>query len=65
MDKKFITPERVGEIAQMTKGMLAQRRFQGLPPKFYKPSPKTVLYDEAEVIEWLEGSVRTQTGDAA
>ncbi|WP_437582686.1 helix-turn-helix transcriptional regulator [Paramicrobacterium sp. CJ85] len=57
---EFITAERVCEIVPgMTKANLAQLRFKGRGPKFYKPTPRKVLYRESEVIAWVEGSVRT------
>ena len=62
---KYLSPAEVCELVPgMTKGQLAQLRFTGKGPRFYKPTPKTVLYDEASVREWVEGSVRTQTGQA-
>jgi hypothetical protein len=33
----------------------------GLPPKFLKPSPRTVLYREQDVVDWLEESERSIT----
>lgn len=63
--KKFIKPDEVIDMAPgLTIGALAQLRFTGKGPKFYKPTPKTVLYDEAEVLAWIESSARTQTGQA-
>lgn len=63
---KYLSPEQVCELMPgMTPGALAQRRFIGLSPRFLKPSPKRVLYRESDVIEWIEGSERTQTDRAA
>ncbi|MFZ8756098.1 helix-turn-helix transcriptional regulator [Microbacterium sp. HMH0099] len=59
---KYLTPEQVCEIIPgITKAGLAQLRFTGTGPKFLKPTPKKVLYREADVIEWLESSERTST----
>ena len=58
----FLTPEQVCERVQgVTKDNLAQRRFKGLPPKFYKPTPRVILYKEEDIVEWVEGSARTST----
>ncbi|MFZ4894660.1 helix-turn-helix transcriptional regulator [Plantibacter sp. Mn2098] len=46
----------------MTTNNLAQLRFTGKGPKFLKPTPRTVVYREADVIEWLEASERSITG---
>ena len=60
----YLTPEQVCEIVPgMTKGNLAQLRFKGIGPKFYKPTPRVVLYREDDVIEWVENSARTSTAE--
>ena len=59
---KYLSPEQVAElIPGMTKGSLAQLRFTGTGPRYRKPTPKTVLYVESEVIEWIESSARYGT----
>lgn len=61
----YLTPEQVCDIVPgVTKASLSQRRFKGLPPKFLKPTPRTVIYRESDVIEWLESSERTTTAEA-
>lgn len=58
----YIPPERVCEIVPgMTKNNLAQLRFKGTGPRYYKPTPRVVLYREDDVIEWIESSARTST----
>ena len=58
----YINPERVCEIVPgMTKTNLAQLRFTGTGPRYYKPTPRVVLYREDDVIEWIESSARTST----
>jgi len=60
----YITAEQVCKIVPgMTPGNLAQLRFKGTGPKFLKPTPRTVLYRERDVIEWLEASERTSTAE--
>jgi len=59
---RYLSPEEVCElIPGMSKGNLAQLRFTGKGPKYRKPTPKTVVYRESEVIEWIENSARTGT----
>lgn len=59
---KYITPGQVCElIPGMTTNRLAQLRFTGQGPKFLKPTARTVVYRESDVIEWLEASERTST----
>lgn len=62
----FIGPKRAAEISQHTVEHLAQLRHRGIGPKFYKPSPRKVLYRESDILAWIERSAQTITGpDAA
>lgn len=59
---KYLSPEQVCHlIPGMTKGHLAQLRYKGQGPAFRKPTPKTVLYMESEVLAWVESSSRNLT----
>ncbi|MEN2742682.1 hypothetical protein ABCS02_33320 [Microbacterium sp. X-17] len=40
---------------------LAQLRYKGKGPRYYKPTPHQVVYKPAEVIAWVEASVQTGT----
>ncbi|MDQ0894490.1 MULTISPECIES: helix-turn-helix transcriptional regulator [Agromyces] len=62
MDKEFIQPEAVSEITGLSVGALAQLRYTGQGPRFYKPTKRTVLYKRQEVVEWVESTARTRTG---
>ena len=61
MDDEFIIPSAAGEITGLSTAALAQLRYHGTGPKFYKPTPRTVLYKRSEVIEWIEASAQTRT----
>lgn len=61
----YLKPEEAAELAKTTTAMLAQRRFSGLAPVFLKPTPRTVLYRETDVIAWIEGSEQSITGTVA
>lgn len=63
---KFLSPDEVAAlIPGVTKANLAQLRYLGTGPRFSKPSPKVVVYRLDHVLEWLEASERTITGEAA
>lgn len=62
---KYLSPEQVSEITGMSKNALAQLRFTGKGPRYRKPTPKTVLYVEEEVIEWIENTARYGTAAEA
>ena len=55
----YITPDQVIQMLPgISRGQLAQLRFKGSGPAYRKPTAKTVLYVEEEVIEWVEQSKR-------
>lgn len=51
----------VSRMPGMTKGNLAQLRHTGKGPKFYKPSPRVVLYKWSDVQAWIEGHAQMRT----
>lgn len=51
----------VSRTPGMTKGNLAQLRYTGKGPKFYKPSPRVVLYKWSDVQAWIEGHAQMRT----
>ena len=62
----YLTPDQVAAMLPgLTRGKLAQLRFNGAGPNYRKPTPKTVLYVESEVIAWVESSARWGTNVAA
>jgi hypothetical protein len=62
MHRNLLSPDQVCElIPGMTRAGLAQLRFRGLGPRYYKPSPKKVVYDLNECLAWLESTARSGT----
>lgn len=62
MDDTYLTPQQVHERWPfLSVGNLAQQRFTGSGPVFLKPTPRTVIYRERDVVAWLEASERTST----
>lgn len=58
----YLNPQQAAElIPGMTVSNLAQMRYLGKGPAFLKPTPKTVVYRQSDVIAWLEASERTST----
>ena len=51
--------EVVSRLPGRTKGNLAQLRYTGKGPKFYKPSPRIVLYKWSDVQNWIEDHAQT------
>jgi len=65
MEEEFIHPVDVAEITGLTVAALAQLRYLGKGPRFYKPTPRKVLYRRHEVIEWVEASAQSRTSSPA
>jgi predicted DNA-binding transcriptional regulator AlpA len=62
MEEEFISPAAVEKLTQITVPALAQLRYLGKGPRFYKPTPRTVLYRRSEVLEWVYASAQMSTG---
>jgi hypothetical protein len=61
----FYSPDQVAEkLPQVTKGQLAQWRFNGTGPRYRKVGKK-ILYAESDLIAFLDGAVRTGTAVGA
>lgn len=65
MDEEFIHAGTVGEITGLSIGALAQLRYRGIGPKFYKPTPRKVLYKRSEVVAWVEASAQERSAAIA
>lgn len=61
MTGEFIQPSDVAELTGLTLQALAHLRWHGGGPRFYKPTPRTVLYKRDEVIAWIEASAQITT----
>lgn len=54
---RFLSPEMVCEIVPgMTVAILEDRRKKKVDPRFFKPSLRTVIYRESDVLAWVLGS---------
>lgn len=61
---RYLTIDQVCELVPgMTRANLAALRFKGTGPRYFKPTPRTVLYTEADVLAWVEASARTGTAE--
>jgi len=65
MGNEYLTPDEVVELTWVSKAALAQRRYRGLPPNFYKPTGKVVLYKKSEVMDWVEKSAVVSSAPAS
>lgn len=60
-DDSFIQPEQAAELIGITVGQLAQLRYKGGGPVFYKPHGRLVRYRRSEVLEWLSANRHERT----
>jgi len=63
-DDEWLTLPQAATLMRMTRAAIAQLRYRGIGPTFYRLSAKTILYKRSEVIEWMESSACTRTDDA-
>jgi predicted DNA-binding transcriptional regulator AlpA len=59
MEDEFVPPTTVTELTGISVAALAQLRHRGTGPRFYKPTPRIVLYKRSEVLAWVEASAQT------
>lgn len=65
MARRYLSPkDAAAAIPGMTVAKLSQLRFTATGPRYFKPTPKTVLYAEADLVEWIESTARTGTAEA-
>lgn len=62
---RLLTIEEVSEMLGLTRGALAQMRYEGRGPKYAKLSAKAIRYRASDVSDWVDGVVRASTADAA
>lgn len=54
---EFLTIDEVLALVPcMTRANLATMRHNKVGPRFFKPTKRTVLYDKASVMDWVEKS---------
>lgn len=56
-----ISPEEAAELVGVTTDQLAQMRYKGTGPVFYKPNARLVRYRRSEVLEWLGAKPHKRT----
>ena len=62
-DDEWLTLLQAATLMRMTRAAIAQLRYRGVGPKFYRLSAKTILYKRSEVIAWMESRACTRSDD--
>ena len=65
MDEPFIQAREAGQIVGLSVAALAQMRYLGEGPVYYRPTPRTVLYRRSDMICWVEASAQAHHGSRA
>lgn len=61
----WLSPDQVCErVPGMTKRRLEEMRAAGRGPRYFKPTGKTVIYEQADIDAWVRATVVT-TRDSA
>jgi len=56
VEEEFIQPSVAGDMLGLSTSALSQLRYQGRGPKYYKPTPRIILYRRSDVNAWIEAS---------
>jgi predicted DNA-binding transcriptional regulator AlpA len=62
-EDEWLTLSQTVALMRMTRPALAQMRYRGDGPKFYRITAKTILYKRHEVIAWMESRACMRTDD--
>lgn len=62
-EDEWLTIPQAAVIMRMTKAGLAQLRYRGVGPTFYRLSAKTILYKRSELLAWMDSRACTRTDD--
>lgn len=66
MNDRWLKPSEVAEVIPgMTPNFLRKLRFTGQGPRYLNPTPRTILYSESALRDWVLASERTQTSKAS
>jgi phage terminase Nu1 subunit (DNA packaging protein) len=60
---RYISAAEAAEMLKLNVTSLATLRSKGMGLRFYKPTPRKVLYKYSEVIDWIENSAQYATKD--
>lgn len=53
-----MTPAAVAALTGISISALAQMRYDRKGPRFFKPTPRSVLYRRADIVAWVEAGER-------
>lgn len=60
-DDQWLDLEEAASLMHMTRATLAQLRYRGGGPVYYRLSAKTILYKRSVVLAWMESCAHDRT----
>ncbi len=60
----WLNPDEAATLMHMTKANLAQLRYRGGGPVYYRLSAKTILYKRSGILAWMESCAFDRTDHA-
>lgn len=60
-EEEWLSLTQAAELTHLSRAALAQLRYRGGGPIFYRLSGKTILYRRSQLIEWMESCAFDRT----
>jgi len=60
-DDEWLDLDQAASLMHMTKANLAQLRYKGGGPVYYRLSAKTILYRRSVILAWMESCAHDRT----
>jgi predicted DNA-binding transcriptional regulator AlpA len=60
-DDEWLSLDQTAALTHLSKAALAQLRYRGGGPVFYRISGKTILYRRSETLAWMESCAHDRT----
>lgn len=60
-DGEWLSLNQAAELTHLSKATLAQLRYRGGGPIYYRLSAKTILYRRSETLAWMESCAHDRT----
>lgn len=61
-DEDWLSIDEAAAVAHLSRSSLAQLRYRGGGPTYYRLSGKTILYRRSQLIAWMDGCAHDRTG---
>jgi predicted DNA-binding transcriptional regulator AlpA len=59
----LLTPKEAAKLLKVSLSWLAKARMRGDGPPYVRISPRSILYTEATLMQWMKSRQRTSTSE--